>query len=57
MPPLGTAYGIPVVYDDHLRHLGSIYFEGGAHEDLVYMGGAEFMSLFENARHGDFAAS
>ena len=57
VPPLGTAYGIPVVYDDHLRKLGSVYFEAGDHGDLVYMGGAEFMSLFENAGHGDFATS
>ena len=56
VPPLGAAYGIPVVYDDHLGRLGSVYFEGGDHEDLVYMGGAEFLSLFENAEHGDFAA-
>lgn len=55
IPPLGRAYGIPVVYDDRLRRLSSVYFEGGNHEDLVYMGGAEFLSLFSEARHGDFA--
>ena len=55
VPPLGSAYGVPVVYDDHLRRLGSVYFEAGDHEDLVYMGGAEFMSLLENAPHGDIA--
>jgi Ala-tRNA(Pro) deacylase len=57
IPPLGNAYGIPVVYDDHLSRLGSIYFEAGDHEDLVYMGGAEFVNLFEDSLHGDFAAS
>lgn len=56
IPPLGPAYGIPVVYDDHLRRLDGVYFEGGNHEDLVYMGGAEFLSLLASARHGDFAA-
>jgi Ala-tRNA(Pro) deacylase len=56
IPPLGTAYGVPVVYDDHLMKLGSVYFEGGDHEDLVYMGGAEFMRLLEGAPHGNFAA-
>ena len=57
IPPLGTAYGVPVVYDDRLRKLGSVYFEGGDHEDLVYMGGSEFMSLLEGAPHGDFTTS
>lgn len=56
IPPLGAAYGVPVVYDDHLRKLGSVYFEGGDHEGLVYMGGSEFMSLLEGAPHGDFTA-
>ena len=55
VPPLGEAYGMPVVYDDHLRKLGSVYFEGGDHEDLVYMGGSEFISLFKNSPHGDYA--
>jgi len=54
IPPLGDAYGVPVVYDDHLARLGCVYFEGGDHEDLVYMGGAEFMQLLVNARHCEF---
>ncbi|MFQ5418639.1 MAG: aminoacyl-tRNA deacylase [Myxococcota bacterium] len=57
IPPLGAAYGIPVAYDDHLRRLGSVYFEGGDHQDLVYMGGVEFASLFQDSPHGDFAAT
>ena len=56
IPPLGAAYGVPVVYDDHLRKLGSVYFEGGDHEGLVYMGGPEFMSLLEGAPHGNITA-
>ena len=56
VPPLGAAYGVPVVYDDRLRKLGAVYFEGGDHEDLVYMGGPEFMSLLEGAPHGSFSA-
>jgi Ala-tRNA(Pro) deacylase len=56
IPPLGSAYGIPVVYDDHFMKLGSVYFEAGDHEDLVYMSGAEFMRMLEGAPHGRFAA-
>ena len=55
VPPLGEAYGIPVVFDEHLRQLGGVYFEAGDHEDLVYMGGVEFLALLSNALHGDFA--
>lgn len=54
IPPLGDAYGIPVVYDDHLTQVGSVYFEGGDHEDLVYMGGDDFMQLLADAPHYAF---
>lgn len=57
VPPLGHAYGIPVVYDQRLREITCVYFEAGNHEDLIYMNGPEFISLLEFARHGDFAAS
>lgn len=53
IPPLGGAFGIPVVYDDRLRRLSSVYFEGGDHRELVYMGGPEFIALFDGAPHGD----
>ena len=57
VPPLGAAYGIPVVYDERLWGLTSIYFEAGNHEDLIFMRGSEFLGLLAYARHGDFAAS
>lgn len=53
LPPLGRAYGIPTVYDDRLRKLSCIYFEGGDHCDLVYMGGPEFIDLMHDSQHGD----
>jgi len=53
LPPLGVAYGIPTVYDDRLRSLAGVYFEGGDHCDLVYMGGREFIDLLADAPHGD----
>jgi Ala-tRNA(Pro) deacylase len=53
LPPLGKAYGIPTVYDDRLRRLSCVYFEGGDHRDLVYIGGAEFISLLRDSPHGD----
>ena len=55
VPPLGDAYGVPVIYDDCLTKLASVYFEAGDHEDLVYMGGAEFMQLLRDASHARFS--
>lgn len=53
LPPLGRAYGIPTIYDDRLRKLACIYFEGGDHRDLIYMGGPEFVELMDDSIHGD----
>ncbi len=53
LPPMGKAYGIPTVYDDRLRKLSWVYFEGGDHRDLVYLGGREFIGLLRDSPHGD----
>ena len=53
LPPLGHAYGIPIIYDDRLRKLSCVYFEGGDHCDLIYMGGREFIDLLRDSPHGD----
>jgi Ala-tRNA(Pro) deacylase len=53
LPPLGQAYGIPTIYDDRLRRLSCVYFEGGDHRDLVYIGGREFIDLLRDSPHGD----
>ena len=53
LPPLGQAYGIPTIYDDRLRKLSCVYFEGGDHRDLVYLGGREFIGLLRDSPHGD----
>jgi Ala-tRNA(Pro) deacylase len=53
LPPLGQAYGIQTVYDDRLRRLSCVYFEGGDHCDLVYVGGREFIDLLKDSPHGD----
>jgi len=53
VPPLGEAYGIETVYDDRLRRLACVYFEGGDHRDLIYVGGREFINLLRDSPHGD----
>jgi Ala-tRNA(Pro) deacylase len=55
VPPLGPAYGVPVVYDDRLGKLGTVYFEAGDHEDLVHVNAAGFRELLLGARPGRFS--
>jgi Ala-tRNA(Pro) deacylase len=54
IPPLGAAYGIASVVDDALLEASEIYFEAGDHEDLVHVGGEEFLGLISGSRHGRF---
>ena len=57
MPPLGTPYKIPLVYDDALRSLSDVYFEAGDHEDLVHMEGPDFVEMLAGSLHGRFTQS
>jgi Ala-tRNA(Pro) deacylase len=51
VPPLGQAYGVPVIWDDALSACPDIYFEAGDHRDLVHMSGQAFRTLMANADH------
>lgn len=53
LPPLGQAYGITTLLDNSLRHLDTVYFEAGDHEELVAMDGTIFARLFEGCQHCD----
>jgi Ala-tRNA(Pro) deacylase len=55
VPPIGLAYGLETVIDDHLMAEPEIYFEGGDHESLVHMRGEAFQELVRGVRHGSFA--
>ena len=57
MPPLGTAYRIPTVYDDSLAGLTDIYFEAGDHDDVVHMSGDAFLELLSGSLHGRFSSA
>lgn len=52
LPPLGTPYRIPTVYDDTIADLPDVFFEAGDHEDVVHMRAADFLHLLEGALHG-----
>jgi Ala-tRNA(Pro) deacylase len=55
MPPVGSPYRVPTVYDDALAELGEVCFEAGDHEDVVRMRGEAFLRLLEGSRHGRFS--
>ena len=55
VPPVGAAYGLPTVVDDSLLCAPEVYFEAGDHEDVVRMGGQEFLSLMTGSIHANFS--
>ena len=55
VPPIGPAYGIPVLVDERLLHVSDLYFEAGQHRDLVHLTGAEFARLLATAPHTRFS--
>ena len=55
VPPVGIAYGIPIVVEESVLTLPTVYFEGGDHEDLVAMEGEEFARLMADAKRCRFA--
>lgn len=54
IPPLGSPYRIPTVYEDSLANLRDVYFEAGDHEDLVHMRASDFLALLDGSLHGHF---
>jgi Ala-tRNA(Pro) deacylase len=55
MPPLGTPYRVPTVYDDALASAPEVWFEAGDHEDVVHLRSADFLRLLEGSLHGRFS--
>jgi Ala-tRNA(Pro) deacylase len=55
VPPIGNAYGIPIVVEEKVLALPTVYFEAGDHEDLVSMEGKDFQRLMADARRCRFA--
>jgi Ala-tRNA(Pro) deacylase len=55
VPVMGAAYGMEMIVDDSLAAQPDVYFEGGDHETLVHMDGAEFQRLTARAPHGRFS--
>lgn len=55
IPPLGAAYGMNTVLDDHLVGLPEVFFEAGDHLEVIRVRGDEFVRLLADARHGQFS--
>ena len=56
VPPIATAYGMRMIWDDSLSRQPEIYFEGGDHETLVHISGKDFNRLMSEAGHDRFSA-
>jgi Ala-tRNA(Pro) deacylase len=54
VPPLGSAYGLPVVLDVALAEQPEVYFEAGDHEHVVHMTRNEFQRLLPDAARASF---
>ncbi len=55
VPPIGAAYGVPVVVDESLANAPEVYFEGGDHATLVHVAGDAFRKLMKEARSASFS--
>ncbi|CAN7418541.1 aminoacyl-tRNA deacylase [Pararhizobium sp. LjRoot255] len=55
VPPIGSAYDVPVILDESLGNASDVYFEGGDHKTLVHMSGSNFRSLMKDAQVARFS--
>lgn len=55
IPPIGAAYGVPVVLEQSLGDANDVYFEGGDHTTLVHVSGIAFRALTKDARRAHFS--
>jgi len=55
VPPVGNAYAVRVLLDDHLKNEEEVYLEAGDHQGLVHVKGGEFRRLMGGATGGVFS--
>ena len=48
-PPLGGAYGLPVIVDETVFDQDEVFFEGGDHQTLVKVSSEDFNMLMQDA--------
>lgn len=54
-PPLGSAYGLPVIIDESLFEPEAVYFEGGDHQSVVRVTSTGFQKLLQDATRARFS--
>jgi Ala-tRNA(Pro) deacylase len=55
IPPIGAAYGVPVLLDESFADTADIYFEGGDHRTLVHVSGRDFRNLTKGCTRARFS--
>ena len=56
VPPIGAAYGLPVMVDDVLAGQPDVYLEAGDHLNLLHVSGEQFADLMQDVQHGQFSS-
>jgi len=51
IPPVGDAYGLPVIWDDSLSKPDGVYLEAGDHETLIRVNKDNFLRMMGDATH------
>lgn len=54
-PPIGSAYGLPVIVDETIFDQDEVYFEGGDHQSLVRVTNDGFNKLMQDAIKARFS--
>jgi Ala-tRNA(Pro) deacylase len=55
IPPIGTAYGMQMIFDEALAQQPDLYFEAGDHEELIHVDTRDFMGMMTEAQRGRFS--
>ena len=55
VPPVGSAYDVPVILDEDFGNANDVYFEGGDHKTLAHVTGPDFRRLMKDARVARFS--
>jgi Ala-tRNA(Pro) deacylase len=57
VPALGQAYDMKVVWDNSLRHVQELFFEGGDHRHLIHIDKDRYMQLMQQADHSTISCT
>jgi Ala-tRNA(Pro) deacylase len=55
VPPLGAAYGLPMIVEEALGGQPEVFFEAGDHEHVIHVTQSEFLRLTSDAPRARFS--